>query len=99
MNPRLPKELHMRSGKVPPSPCPSCGKVLDGATGVGEERGIKPEPGAITICGYCAAVLVFGGGLKLRKMDPTEAEHVLKTNPVAKIILNAIKQKIAGVSS
>jgi len=37
--------------------CPSCGKLLDGATGIDTNN--LPAPGDVSVCIYCAAVLRF----------------------------------------
>ena len=55
-----------------PAACPECGKVMDRATGLTSDR--KPEPGCVTGCIGCGAVLVFGEGLALRA--PSLAEMV-----------------------
>lgn len=50
--------------------CPNCRTVVDGATAVDGSEAF-PSPGDVTVCVYCAAVLIFTAtGLRL----PTFAE-------------------------
>jgi hypothetical protein len=59
---------------IPPSRCPSCGKILDAASGV-DEKGLHqrlPDAGDITVCIGCGHIMVFADDLTLR--NPTAAE-------------------------
>lgn len=62
------------SGQVPNATaghrCPHCRKKLDGYTSVGEPDAV-PEPGALSICGYCGTfgVYVEGGIDRLLAKD------------------------------
>ena len=47
--------------------CPVCDYSLTGATPV--KRAVPPQPGDITICSYCFAVLEYTGDLDLREAD------------------------------
>jgi hypothetical protein len=47
--------------RVPVSPCPHCGKGLDGATGARE-----PHPGDLGMCVSCYGFLQYGEGLVLQ---------------------------------
>lgn len=55
--------------RVIKSPCWSCGKELDGATG--KEGG--PSPGDFSLCVECGELNVYDDNLKLRK--PTDDER------------------------
>jgi hypothetical protein len=62
------------ASRIPPSPCPGCGKVLDAATGV-DDKGLhqrSPEAGDVTVCISCGHIMVFAHDLTLR--NPTAAE-------------------------
>lgn len=61
--------------------CPHCGRTLTAHEHVGPSHHV-PDPGDVTVCGYCGAASMFdtvpaaaGGGLTLRA--PTEAEAAL----------------------
>lgn len=59
-----------------PSPCPTCGKMLDASTGAHMEEPIQPEVGDITICGYCSTLLAFGPEMTLRRATQAEFEEL-----------------------
>lgn len=48
--------------------CPKCGKLLDGVSHVGDGE-IRPTPGDVSICFYCASALVFDENLGLALMS------------------------------
>ena len=52
--------------------CPGCGEFLDDCTPTGPGR-VQPRPGDVTVCAYCAAVLVFDGEPVSVRL-PTNAE-------------------------
>ena len=60
----------MRTTRFEPSPCPTCGKVVDFATHPTED--VTPSPGDATICFGCQDILVFAEDLTLR--TPTADE-------------------------
>jgi hypothetical protein len=51
----------------PPDTCPFC---LTACTALNNK---PPAVGAVTVCRKCAAVLIYGPGLKLRAPTPAEA--------------------------
>lgn len=51
-----------------PTPCPSCDQPLDGHLGTRPGQA-GPKPGDISICVYCAELLVYGDGLRLAIPD------------------------------
>lgn len=57
---------------VPLSPCPSCNKPLEGATG----NGTPPGPGDYSVCRYCGQALVFGDDMKTRALTEDERKNV-----------------------
>jgi hypothetical protein len=60
--------------RLPGEPrCPACGAILDGATSV-DLDGAMPRPGDVSICAYCASLLVYSDELHPR--FPTDAELV-----------------------
>lgn len=56
-------------GKTAGSPCPNCGTVLDGWTGV---DGVKPNIGDISLCWYCGELGKFGPNFVLCKLTDEE---------------------------
>ena len=58
-----------------PCLCPNCGNFLDAATQIGGDA--KPDPGDISVCIECAAILQFGDDLALTIFPEDE----LKTLP------------------
>lgn len=50
--------------------CPECGWASDEATNAVDDR--PPMAGALSLCPNCAAILVFGDGLVLRRATPTD---------------------------
>jgi len=42
-----------------PPMCPSCSRVIDATSCVTDEEETPPQEGDLSICGYCAEVLVF----------------------------------------
>lgn len=68
-------------------PCPTCGRILDGFTNINGDRAI--QPGDFSICGYCAAPLMWdgfaysrlsGSALVLARLDETflQAEAIAR---------------------
>lgn len=68
----------MRVSRVPSTPCDHCGKVNDAVTPMGD---YDPDPGSISLCGYCCGILIFDRNLRTRALTSREME-VLKTLPV-----------------
>ena len=50
---------HPDTARHPPVPCPECGAKIDAASGVADGEGMLPSAGDISVCLYCAAVLIF----------------------------------------
>ena len=71
------KEFDDRTGVVPAS-CPYCGEELNAATDTDGDA--RPSEGDVSLCAYCAGLLVFDAEGKLRL--PTDAELVeLRRDP------------------
>jgi hypothetical protein len=65
----------LRDTRLPPSPCPYCGKVNDGALAADLDKpDASPSPGDITVCIECASPLIFTEALRLRKPWPGEVD-------------------------
>jgi len=53
-----------------------CGRVLDGFTGIGDKG--KPASGDLTICLYCAEIMVFNDDLNLESLSIEEYKSLPK---------------------
>jgi hypothetical protein len=60
--------MTLRDYRLPESPCPACGRTLDGALAMAHD-GAGPSPGDVTVCIDCEALLEFGEGHTLRRLD------------------------------
>ena len=61
---------------TPPSSCPTCGAILDAATGIKDmavAHHLEPKPGDRTVCYQCGGLAIFDKRLMLRR--PTSAER------------------------
>lgn len=56
--------------RVPPCPCPACGKQVDAASLLGREAYVPPTEGDMTVCFYCSAPLRYDKYMKLHPLDP-----------------------------
>lgn len=65
------KIVHTRTRMTP---CPSCGKPLDCATGVDGKS--KPKFGDVSVCLYCGEILSFGMGLVLQPLTDEQMIEV-----------------------
>jgi hypothetical protein len=62
----------------PPSPCPFCGIILNFHVATsGEDEGVPMQPGDVTICAGCGAILIFESD-KVRKPSDGEKAVILK---------------------
>lgn len=55
--------------------CPSCAALVDDATGLGNGKR-QPSPGDITVCCYCAIVLVVTETHGFRRAEPAELDEL-----------------------
>lgn len=84
----------MTAHRLEPNPCPFCGAVLDAASGVRSTHD-GPTAGDITVCAYCATILVFDDALDLRL--PTASESAgFASDPDLIRAVKAITARIAG---
>lgn len=82
--------------RVKESPCPTCGKMLDGAgmVGSGGRKSEKwdpifaPKPGDVTVCVYCGTLAIFGAELQLTEMTETQ---FLELAPTERRMLRTIQ--------
>lgn len=51
--------------------CPSCGKMLSGATNI-DGKQHAPNPGDLSICGYCGQMLTFDDSRRPRALTQQE---------------------------
>lgn len=65
--------------RVPPCPCPVCGKPNDAATAV-DRSGVRPQPGDASICLYCGTPLRYTADLTSRIM--TDGEWLTMPEPL-----------------
>lgn len=56
-----------------PNRCPTCEHVLEAATGITTDD--APKPGDVTLCIYCAAILVFTDDLRVRLPKEEESNE------------------------
>lgn len=67
--------LMIRSTRVnKASKCPVCREVLDGATDFFKAH--VPEPGAVSVCGYCGQLLIFAEDLTVRIPTALELREI-----------------------
>ena len=86
----------MKLGKVehktPETPCPYCGNVLDGATGVDYED--PPYEGCWSICTYCGGLLVYDADL--HQVEPSaEVLAEMIASPAVKLTQRGIHLLLA----
>ncbi|MCY3569295.1 MAG: hypothetical protein OXH38_11750 [Chloroflexi bacterium] len=70
-----------RTSQLPASACPTCGKVLDAATGDAP----KPSPGDFTICLCCAEPALFDDDLALGAPTGEEVEEFYAVPELARM--------------
>lgn len=75
---------------TPTTPCPNCGSPLEmHAPSTGGEG--SPVSGDVTICLYCAAVLVFDEDLKPRMPTAEERSALIEIDEVRRVV-SAVKR-------
>ena len=65
----------MKTTRLAPEPCLSCGALLDAASNL-EDR--KPKPGSVSFCLYCKHIAAYDNQLKLRELTIDELIEVAK---------------------
>jgi hypothetical protein len=81
--------------------CSKCNKRLDAAMGVGAlDSNPVPQPGAISICGYCGGINIFGENRRFLPPDPAEEQRILeelkRVQPDTYALLIAMQQQFAA---
>lgn len=79
----------MRTHETPQDKCPGCGYDFDRASGANTDS--PPAEGDISICGRCAAVLVFDEDLRL-SVFPEEDVKLL--HPEDRAAIEAVRDAI-----
>ena len=80
---------------IPPSSCPTCGAILDAATGVKDmaiDDDLVPSPGDGTVCARCGGLAIFDKRLHLRRPTSAERRRMLRKREVVAIHQAARKQ-------
>lgn len=80
---------------IPPSSCPTCGAILDAATGM--ERmtiadHLEPSPGDGTVCIRCGGLAIFDKRLALRRPTSAERRELLRRPEIVAVHRAARKQ-------
>jgi hypothetical protein len=76
--------------------CPYCEEILDGATRVGGSAAV-PEPGDVSVCLYCAQIIIFGADLLVRRPLPGELEAIEAQHPEAGLLLRRAQEQIKAL--
>jgi len=71
--------MEWRKSRVPPSSCPYCKEVMDGASTM---MGGVPKPGDISVCIHCASLLQFDQDIRLVIVTHDEWEAIKAEDPV-----------------
>ncbi|HEV8502965.1 MAG TPA: hypothetical protein VGR63_15425, partial [Casimicrobiaceae bacterium] len=64
---------------MPPSMCPRCGRLADGAMEMGGDR--PPQPGDLTVCINCVGVSSYDARLQLVRVDAPELAAMEREQP------------------
>lgn len=73
--------MRFNTHRTEESVCSKCGNSLDACTGLNLEN--QPEPGDVSICGYCGQVMIFGVNLTLREPTLQEQKSLCKDSAIA----------------
>lgn len=87
--------------------CPACGAKIDGATPIRRkgQAPFKPHSGAISICAYCAAWLIFeqspasASGLGARILSATEQDAIKRSDPALGVLLAKIEASVRQIAA
>lgn len=63
----------MTDYRHPKTACPCCGKTLNASGASGNDEG-APGEGDLSVCIYCATILVFDANMTLRLLPQAELE-------------------------
>jgi DNA-directed RNA polymerase subunit RPC12/RpoP len=62
--------------RMPGHKCSNCGSKLDGASGIDHRH--APEPGNLSVCGYCGHLRAYAEDLSLRELTSEEMRDVMR---------------------
>lgn len=71
--------------RVPASPCPNCGTMLDGRSMVGDLNEATPVADDVTICIKCGGPAAFTADLRLRVCTEAELAALAKDDGFMKM--------------
>ena len=75
--------------------CPQCGHAMDLASwATNPKRGKAPKPGDLTVCIRCAAVLAFGGDMRLERAPADAVDSLQREHPAAAAKLRQVRRAI-----
>ena len=63
-----------KTHRMPATVCPECDAKLDAAAGYNDDA--RPEPGDVTVCAWCTAILCFNQDLTLRATSIAERSEM-----------------------
>lgn len=66
--------------EMPPSLCPSCGK-LHTCAGNPRDNGVTAGPGQLGLCNWCGALNIYGADSRLRALTPEELAYIKAEEP------------------
>lgn len=52
--------------------CPDCKNLLSAATSIESDGSAQPRPNDLTICAYCASILIYNKDFSLRKATESD---------------------------
>ena len=78
--------------ETPAMPCPACREPIDVST-TGQGDPSPPEPGDLTVCGYCHAALRYDKDLKPEVLTPQDIDelpegHQAQLSAVQEVVKN-----------
>jgi hypothetical protein len=94
-----PRQPGRRLTQLPPSRCPFCDALLDGASSLG---GWHPEPGDLSVCIICASILRFDAALHvepvtpdaLRALEAQEPDLIAKLRAYQRVVRQLDRRKL-----
>lgn len=77
--------------RVPESRCLDCGKTLD-ALGTGDKAlAARPEPGDVTVCIRCGAVMKLDEKLRLRGLTDAEMDELVNSRETMQELAKVVR--------
>jgi NAD-dependent SIR2 family protein deacetylase len=74
--------------ETPECRCLKCNQTFTGALETTESG--PPQPGAISVCISCGAVMIFGEDLKVREFTDSEVSELLADHETMRYLQNAV---------